>query len=58
MTTTVKIYAHCSDDKEVTIKIRDTIAPEQTITLQNGDQIEVYAYDEREISIKEVLKGK
>jgi len=58
MTTTVKICAHCSSDKEVVIKIKDTIAPEQNITLQDGDQIEVYAYDEREISIKEILKGK
>ena len=57
MTTTVKVTAHCSSDKEVKIVIKDTVAPEQNITLQGGDSIEVYAYDDRQIVIKEVLKN-
>lgn len=55
MTTTVKIEAHCSDDKEVTIVIRDGLDID-IFTLQNCETAERYVYDAREISIKEVLK--
>lgn len=56
MTTTVKIDAHCSDDKEVHVSISDARGDEALI-LQNGESGEVYAYDDRVISVKEVEKS-
>ena len=56
MTTTVKVTAHCAADKEVVVTTEDTIAPHQTIVLQDGESKEVYAYDARTIVIKEVMK--
>ncbi len=52
MTTTVKVTAHCSSDKEVQIHVSGTI----DAVLQDGESKEVYAYDDRVISVKEVLK--
>ena len=55
MTTTVIIKAHCSSDKEVKVIVRDKLTGED-FTLQDGETAEHYVYDEREISVQEVLK--
>lgn len=58
MTTTVKIEAHVSKEKEVRVKITaecgDTAGEE--FTLQDGESATRYVYDDREISVKEVVK--
>ena len=54
MTTTVKISAHCSSDKEVHISVSDKLDK----VLQDGEVYEVYAYDERVIKVLEVKKPK
>lgn len=58
MTTEIIVKAHCGDDKEVRIKITEKGLPVDEITLQDGGQSEAnYVYDDREIHVKEVLKG-
>lgn len=55
MTTTVKIEAHCSSDKEVFVSVADGGSGE-TFVLQDGESAERYAYDDREITVKERSK--
>jgi hypothetical protein len=59
MTTEIIVNAHCGEDKEVKIEIKDTAfvhGPEVTI-LQDGESSNsLYVYDDREISVKEVKK--
>ena len=61
MTTTVKIEAHCADTKEVRICIYESIKcevdPVEAFTIQDGETKEVYAYDDREIVVREVDKS-
>ena len=52
MTTTVTIHAHCASTKQVHI----TVTGQPVQVIQDGEKVEVYAYDERVISIKEELK--
>lgn len=56
MTTTVKIQAHLSKEKEVRVKITDNGDTVEEFALQDGEDAERYVYDGREISVKEVLK--
>jgi len=56
MTTTVKIEAHLSSDKEVLVDITDDGNPAETFALQDGESAERYVYDGREITVKEVEK--
>ena len=63
MTTTVTVNAHCdSDTTEVLVVTKEPDgfgggeSTEKTI-LQNGESQEFYAFDEREITVKEVDKG-
>ncbi len=51
MTTTIKVSAHCADDKEVHIVIDGEV-----IILQNGEEFETTVYDERCCSVQEVQK--
>ncbi len=54
MTTTVKIEAHCASSKEVKVDISDDAGGlAETRTLQDGEKIEVYAYDARRITVYE-----
>lgn len=53
MTTTVKIEAHCASSKEVKVDISDGGELAETRTLQDGEKIEVYAYDARQITVYE-----
>lgn len=55
MTTTVKIEAHCSDDKEVSVSI-NSVQSGENHKLQDGEAGEYIVYDDREITVKEVLK--
>jgi hypothetical protein len=52
MTTTIKVDAHCSSDKEVLI----LISGKTHRVLQNGETETVYTYDEQWVTVKEVLK--
>lgn len=54
MTTTVKVTAHVWKDKEVLVLVGDKVER----VLQDGETCEVYAYDDRVISVKEVEKTK
>ena len=53
MTSTVKVTAHCSDDKHVEVSLNG----ETQAVIQNGESKDFYVYDDREISVKEVLKA-
>lgn len=55
MTTEIIIKAHCSDDKEVEIKVRDGEEILKT-SLQDGESTELYAYDDRTITVREKEK--
>lgn len=58
MTTTIKILAHCSSDKEVVVTIADELdrSTEQFV-LQNGEAAERYVYDARKLCVCEVKKS-
>jgi hypothetical protein len=54
MTTQIIVNAHCGSNKEVKIKTTG----EEEVTLQDGEtKDDLYVYDDREISIKEVEKS-
>ncbi len=55
MTTTVKVTAHCADKLEVLVRVQEGDNEIDTI-LQNGESVEVYAYDARIVSIQERKK--
>lgn len=57
MTTTVKISAHMSTDKIVEVSVKENGTEIEAFTLEDGEEMDVHAYDEREISVKEVLKN-
>lgn len=56
MTTTVKIEAHLSSEKEVQVVITDNEEVTEEFVLQNGETAERYVYDDRAICVKEVVK--
>lgn len=58
MTTTVIVKAHCANNKEVQVKITDiaTGTEVDSFTLQDGEQADRVVYDDRELTVKEVLK--
>lgn len=58
MTTTIKISAHCSEEKEVVIEIVDKATGKQVelLRLNDGDVADRVVYDGRELTVKEVLK--
>lgn len=57
MTTTVIVKAHCVDSKEVHVITTDPYNPQPVKILQDGETLEVVAFDERTILIMEVIKG-
>lgn len=57
MTTTVKVTAHCADNTEVHVRISHPKHPSEIKVLQDGESVEVYAYDDRIISVKELPKA-
>ncbi len=56
MTTTVRIDAHCSDDKEVEIIVADKETLIYTTILVNGGSVEHIVRDGRTVLVKEVLR--
>jgi len=56
MTTTVIIKAHCADDKEVKILVRNGEAVVEDTTIQDNEEHELVVYGSREVSVREVLK--
>ncbi len=58
MTTTVKVSAHCSDDKEVQVAISDRVSGNvrENLILQNGETADRVVYDDLVISVLERKK--
>lgn len=56
MTTVVRVHACVSDDKEVVVIISEDGVPVESVTLQNGEFAERYAYDKRVIEVSEQFK--
>jgi O-glycosyl hydrolase len=59
MTTTVKVSAHCSDDKEVQVSIADSVSGNvrENFVLQNGETADRVVYDDLVISVLERKKA-
>lgn len=59
MTTTVKVSAHCSDDKEVQVAIADSVSGNvrENFILQNGETADRVVYDDLVISVLERKKA-
>jgi len=57
MTTTVKVEAHCSSNKEVVIEVNDGEDTGHGDVIQDGETREVYAYDSRRITVYERTKN-
>lgn len=58
MTSQVKVDAHCSDNKEVVVRVFN-VATDQLVeefTLQNGESREVLIYDDRAVATYERIK--
>lgn len=56
MTTTVKISAHVSAEKEVRAKITDGDTVVEEFAMQDGESAERYVYDGRKIEVQEAVK--
>lgn len=58
MTTTIKISAHCSEEKEVVVEIIDKTTGKQVelIRMNDGDVADRVVYEGRELTVKEILK--
>lgn len=56
MTSTVTISAHCGDAKEVHVVVTEAGSLVEEFNIANGEKAERYAYDDRVISVKEVVK--
>lgn len=56
MTTTVVIKAHCASTKQVQVKITDGENLVDNFVVQDGETAERVVFDEREITVREVLK--
>lgn len=58
MTSTVKVSAHCTSDKEVVVVVYNRITEEtlEQCVLQDGESVERHIYDDRAITSFERLK--
>lgn len=56
MTTTVKIDAHLSSDKEVLITLSNKDEVVKEIKIQNGESFTDYVHGDLAISVKEIIK--
>lgn len=57
MTTSVKIEAHCSADKEVMVETHEGALTTQQI-LQDGEELQLHVWDTRSVRVFEQLKEK
>ncbi len=55
MTTVVKVRACCSKEKQVEVTVNSAAGREHYV-LQDGEEKELYAYDDRVVTVNEVLK--
>lgn len=55
MTTTVTVEAHCGNEKEVHIEIKEN-GDSTTKLLQNGDKYVLHVYDNKSVTVTEVVK--
>ena len=53
MTSSVKVAAHCGNEKQVEVKL----SGETQRTLNDGESVELYIYDDREVSAREIPKA-
>lgn len=58
MTTTVKIEAHCSADKLVMVEVTIGGIPVASRALEDGQSTIEYAYDDRTISVREIVAAR
>lgn len=56
MTTKVTINAHCASNKDVIVTIADAEKVIEVNTLRDGESIERVVYDNKEITVKEVIR--
>lgn len=54
MTTTVTVEAHCGIEKEVHIEIKEN--GDSTKILENGEKYVLHVYDNKSVTVKEILK--
>ncbi|MBP9869879.1 MAG: hypothetical protein KBC53_00070 [Nitrosomonas sp.] len=54
MTTTVTVEARCGSEKEVHIDIKEN--GDSTKVLQNGDKHVLHVYDNKSVTVREILK--
>lgn len=59
MTSVIKIDAHCSDEKEVVVKIFDSVSNEvkEEVVLQDGQSTQKHVYDNLVVATTERLKS-
>jgi len=58
VTTSVKVTARCADTIEVYVSVvSEGMKSKEQHTLQNGESVEVYTYDDRVVTVSEVAKG-
>ena len=57
MTTVVTVVAGCGPDKEVRITVTEDNDIVEEAVLQDGEETIKYAYDTREVQVKEVAKS-
>lgn len=55
MTTAVKVIAHCGSENQVNILIKNKETGEilETTVLADGEETEVYCYDDRIVDVRE-----
>lgn len=56
MTTSVKVSAYCSDTKQVNIAVTENGSVIETKVLQDGESTDLAVYDNRTVTVLEVLK--
>ena len=56
MTSVVTISAHCGDAKEVHVVVTEAGSLVEDFCIANGEKAERYAYDDRVIAVREVVK--
>jgi hypothetical protein len=58
MTTTVRVEAHCANNKQVVVTIQNRVSGEvhETFILQDGEKADRVVYDDRQLLTHEELK--
>lgn len=58
MTSIIKVYAYCIPEKEVHVTVLDNgiVLEDESKVLQDGEVYEKIVFDEREVTVREVIK--